>query len=131
MLLHLSRIGLLALTFTGLIAPSTLFAEETKPRAAFGGNGSVPSLAFRPDGKFLAWGCDDRSIKVWGLEKGKEVGNYKDREVQAVAFSPDGKTLASAESDEDPIKLLDAATGKVLVTFKGDEEDHQVLAFTP
>ena len=52
------------------------------------------------------------------------------RLVSAVAFSPDGKTLASGSLDSD-IKLWDVATGKERATLKGHTETVRSLAFSP
>src|SRR5262245_59609092 len=50
--------------------------------------------------------------------------------VQSVAFSPDGKTLASASGDKS-IKLWDVATGKQQATLKGHTESVRSVAFSP
>lgn len=50
--------------------------------------------------------------------------------VNAAAFSPDGKTLASASRDE-TVKLWDTATGKVGLTFKGHDDAVYCVAFHP
>jgi WD40 repeat protein len=58
----------------------------------------VDSLAFSPDAKLLAAGGHNGKVKVWELETGKALHSLGAEEdgVPAVAFSPDGRTLAAA-----------------------------------
>ncbi len=73
----------------------------------------VFSVAFSPDGKTLASGAFDNTIRLWDLAtgdpKGSPLEGHNDR-VTSVAFSPDGKTLASGAFDN-TIRLWDLATG--------------------
>ncbi|WP_292875811.1 caspase family protein [Nostoc sp. NMS1] len=50
--------------------------------------------------------------------------------VYSVAFSPDGKTIASASYDN-TVKLWDAATGKEITTLKGHSDGVSSVAFSP
>src|SRR5205085_264822 len=61
-----------------------------------GHKGHVRSVAFSPDGKMLASGSDDETIKLWELPSGRELltlAGHKDY-IRSVAFSPNGKILA-------------------------------------
>ena len=73
----------------------------------------VYSVAFSPDGKTLASGCDDHTIKLWDVATGKNIATLSGHTngVRSVAYSPDGKTLASGSSDK-TIKLWDVKPTK-------------------
>ncbi|MBG1266854.1 WD40 repeat domain-containing protein, partial [Nostoc sp. WHI] len=87
-----------------------------------GHDGFVRSVSFSADGKTLASGSDDNTIKLWNLETGKEIRTLKGHDgiVLSVSFSADGKTLASG-SDDKMIKLWNLETGKEIRTFKGHD----------
>ncbi|EMD24213.1 WD40 repeat domain-containing protein [Amycolatopsis azurea] len=72
----------------------------------------VTSLAFSPDGRTLASGSDDRSIRLWGLADGTTKSTFQGHTdmVLALVYSPDGTTLASGSQDG-TLRLWDVASG--------------------
>src|SRR5262249_26126134 len=66
----------------------------------------VLCVAFSPDGKRIASGGDDLTVKVWEARTGQEALNLRGHTetIWRVAFSPDGNRIASASRDG-PIKI--------------------------
>ena len=80
--------------------------------ALTGHTGPVDSVAFSPDGKTLATGSADGTVRLWDVathRPDRRALTGHTGPVTSVAFSPDGKTLASGSADG-TVRLWDVAT---------------------
>src|SRR6266545_110169 len=75
-----------------------LDGQVAEPATLKGHKNWVSCLAFSPDGSKLASGGFDSSVKVWSLERQREVASLDDLKstVWSVAFTADSKTVALA-----------------------------------
>ncbi len=82
--------------------PSTEPESYRLARTLSGHSDEVHSVAFSPDGQFLASGASDHTIRGWNARTGQPVGALPGHvgRISSVNFSPDGELLASGGSDK-------------------------------
>jgi hypothetical protein len=82
---------------------------------------NIWSAALSPDGKTVAMGGWGGEIILWDVATGKERKTMALHQnmVNQLCFSADGKTLASAGSQDSLARTWDAYTGEALAYFKG------------
>ena len=94
----------------------------------------VTSVAFSPDGRHIASGSHDKTVRVWDAQTGQSVMDPlkgHDHWVSSVAFSPDGRHIVSGSYDM-TVRLWDAQTGQsVMDPLKGHDRWVTSVAFSP
>ncbi|WP_287115874.1 serine/threonine-protein kinase, partial [Microcystis sp. M_OC_Ca_00000000_C217Col] len=92
----------------------------------------VQSVVYSPDGRYLASGGGDNTIKIWEIATGRELCTFAGHSdwVRSVVYSPDGRYLASASSDK-TIKIWQVATGKQLRTLTGHSRGVRSVVYSP
>jgi WD40 repeat protein len=80
----------------------------------------VRAVAVTPDSKQAVSGSDDKTLKVWDLESGRELAVFTGHtdSVRAVVVTPDGKRVISGSNDK-TLKVWDLESGRELATLSG------------
>ncbi len=84
----------------------------------------VNSMAISADGKYIVSGSDDRTVRLWDRETGKELRRFTGHTegVNFVDLSSDGKYIVSGSRDN-TVRLWERDSGKELRRFEGHTDD--------
>jgi hypothetical protein len=97
-----------------------------------GHSGVVNSVSYSPDGRYIASGSVDRTIKIWDATTGALVRTLTGHSgyVYSVSYSPDGRYIASGSWDG-TIKIWDATTGALVRTLTGHSGYVLSVSYSP
>ena len=92
----------------------------------------VWAVAVSTDGKTIASGSEDRTIRIWDTGTGKEITTLPGhtRVITCLAFSPCGRFIASGSGDM-TVRLWDLETGAQCAQFQGHKRPVSTLAYSP
>jgi WD40 repeat protein/serine/threonine protein kinase len=93
--------------------------------------GPIYSVAFSPDGRYVAAGGWWRMVQIWDLERREPVRSLArhSQPVLAIAFDPTGCFLATAGYDQ-TVLIWDVQAGEPIQTLTGHGSRVQGLAFS-
>ena len=98
----------------------------------------INKVAYSPSGDMIVSSSDDNIIRFWDTKTGEHIKSIGPKKPTiSVAFSPDGRTLASSHRgetnpwDQGEINLWDINTGKLKKTFTGHTGYINTVVFSP
>src|SRR5258708_12911402 len=135
---------ILAVVVTSFRPGATAQAQGTQPisvsnadkvqRIALlqGHTAAVFGLAFSPDGKMLASGGIDKTVRVWDVKTAKQTAQFDGhtKQVILVRFSADGATVFSMGYDP-ALRLWDVKSGKQSAVQQPDPNATNITAVEP
>jgi WD40 repeat protein len=103
----------------------------TEVRRFEGHTAKVTCIAFSPDGKRALSGSEDKTLRLWEVQSGKELRRFEaGGRSDAIAISPDGHMALSGGIDGF-VRLWDMESGKEIRRFKGHKGAVTSVAFSP
>lgn len=128
MLIKLRITLVLAMTFIS----HGLFPQSVETVVQTGHYGPVTAVCYSNDGRFIATGSDDKTVKLWRRADGREIRTFQGNisGISLVEINRQGTDILSV-SDNGTLTIWDLATGKKINQIKPKEDKFTCASFHP
>ncbi len=112
-------------------AASVLERPDPEIRFQLGHSDWVNSVSWSLDGKYIASGCTDKTVKIWDIASNREVHTLSGHSISvtSVSWSSDGKHIASGIWDA--IIIWDASKGREVSTLSEHSNGVNSVSWSP